>query len=190
MKRLLTLLTLGIALFANGAVGQTTHKTESDAKKSAPSGITFKIPNGVMPTDWKGFKGMLMLEQRPSGIVIAYPNEGESIADLKGRMVKEIARMFIHDEKASGEIKWTDVEIPSHKGDKGDKAIQKSNDGEKYFVQITLYERESEGAVLVYGYFAITDKKNKGKKDSGDLLDAEGKGSKVFDAFWKTFPNK
>ncbi len=184
MKRLLTLLILSIAVFGSDVSGQ------SDSKKTNSPGITFRIPNGVMPTDWKGFKGMLMLEQRPSGIVIAYPEESESISDLKARMVKEIARMFVHGEKASGEIKWVDTEIPSHKGDRGDKAIQKSNDGEKYVIQITLYERESEGAHLVYGYFAITDKKNKGKKDSGQLLDAEGNGSKIFDSFWKTFPNR
>lgn len=189
MKKLLTLLAFGIALFANQVAGQTNHKTESDAKKAAGSGITFKIPNGVMPTDWKGFKGMLMLEQRPSGIVISYPEEGESISGLKGRMAKAIAQMFVHNEKTAGEINWIDTDISSNKGDKGN-GIQKLVETEKQILQVNLFEREWNGLNVVYGYFAMKDKKNNAKKDSGDFLDAEGKGSKVFEAFWKTFPKK
>ena len=74
----------------------TTNKTEDQAKKSAGSGITYKIPDKVMPLKWKDFKGMLMLSQKlPSGIFITYPEESESLADLKIRAEKSVAAQKI-----------------------------------------------------------------------------------------------
>ena len=74
----------------------TNHKTKDEAKKSAKNGVTFKIPDKVMPMKWKDFKGMLMLSQKiPSGIFITYPEESESLADLKIRAEKSVAAQKI-----------------------------------------------------------------------------------------------
>lgn len=98
--------------------------------------------------------------------------------------------MFVHDEKKVEEIVWQTKSVPVHKGDKTDSAIIKTFDSPNQSIQITTYEREWNGLSFVYGYFAMKSKTSKSKDDSAIFLDENGKGSKVFDSFWKTFPNK
>ena len=120
---------LSIFVFAFAAIinvnaqGIKTNKTEDEAKKTAGSGVTFKIPDKVMPMKWKDFKGMLMLSQKlPSGIFISYPEENESLADLKIRAEKSVAAMFFEDDQKVDEIVWETKTVPSHKGDSGETA--------------------------------------------------------------------
>lgn len=194
MKNKLYLTLITILFFAINAFSQkvTTSKTEDEAKKKAGQGITFKIPDKVMPMQtWKDFKGLLMLSSEgPSGIFISYPNDGETIADLKIRAEKVLANMFVHDEKKTSEIVWQTKSVPTHKGDKDNSGVMKTFDGEDQSIQITTYEREWNNLTLVYGYFARKSKTSKDKENSATFLDESGKGSKVFDSFWKTFPNK
>ncbi len=168
-----------------------TNKTEDEAKKSAGSGITFKIPDKVIPMKWNDFKGMLMLSEKlPSGIFISYPEESESIADLKIRAEKSVAAMFFRDDKKVDEIVWETKTVPSHKGDSGETAVMKTFDNSEQSFQITIYEREWNGLKLIYGYFARKSKTSKNKDNSAEFLDEKGGGVKIFDSFWKTFPNK
>jgi hypothetical protein len=170
---------------------QAQNKTGEEAEKKAGQGITFKIPDKVMPMPWQDFKGVLMLYQKqPGGMFISYPNENESLDDLKKRAEKFIANMFVHDEKKAGELQWQVKSVPSHRGDKGESAVMKLYDGEKEALQITFYEREWNGLSLIYGYFARKSKTSKDKDDSADFLDDKGEGSKKFDEFRKTFPNR
>lgn len=167
-------------------------QTQNNGKNTAGnSGIIFKIPKGVMPVEWSDFKGVLMLDPKnPSGIFISYPNEGEAIDKLKARAEKFLANMFVHDEKKTEAIAWQTKSVPVHQGDKEGSGLMKVYDDETQTVQITTFERESNGLTVVYGYFARKSKTSKDKDNSGDLLDDQGKGSKKFDEFWKTFPNK
>lgn len=194
MKNKFYLILFTLFFFTYGVFSQsnTTAKTETEAKKAAGQGVTFKIPEKVMPMkDWKDFKGLLMLSaEGPSGLFISYPNENEEISDLKIRAEKFIARMFVHDDKKVDEIVWQIKSVPSHKGDKGDSAIMKTYEGDDQSIQITTYEREWNGLTFVYGYFARKSKTSKDKKNSTVFLDEKGNGAKVFDKFWKTFPNK
>jgi hypothetical protein len=179
----------GLCLVSLAHAQATNHATKADAEKSAGKGITFKIPDGVMPLDWKGFKGMLMLyRKRPGGIFVSYPNEKESIPELKSRAAAAIATMFVHDEKKSGELTWQLSSMPAHRGDKGELADVKLYDSEVESLQIVLYERERNGLTLIYGHFARKSKTSKDKDDSTEFLDQKGKGSPEFDKFWKTFP--
>ncbi|HEY0429902.1 MAG TPA: hypothetical protein VGC76_19115 [Pyrinomonadaceae bacterium] len=163
----------------------------ANAQKSNEKGITFKIPENVMPIEWKDFKGMLMLSpKKPSGIFISYPNDGETLESLTIRAGKSIAQMFVHDEKKAENIEWQIKSIPAHRGDKGDSATSKIYEGESATLQITFYEREWNNLKIIYGYFAQKSKTSKNKDDSADFLDDKGQGSDTFDKFWKTFPAK
>ena len=169
----------------------TTHENEDDAKKSAGNGVTFKIPDKVMPMKWTDFKEMLMLSEKlPSGVFITYPNENESIADLKTRAESVIARMFVRDEKKIEEIVWESKTVPSHIGDSGDTATMRIFDNEEQTLQITIYDREWNGIKFIYGYFARKNNTSKNRDDSAEFLDDKGSGVKVFDKFWKSFPDK
>ncbi len=188
---ILTILVLLTAVSYAQAQKVTTHSNENEAKKNAGQGITFKIPPKVIPTQWKNFKGMLMLgEKSPSGVFISYVNEGETVDKLKTRAEKAIALMFAHEDKKVDELVWETKSVPVHKGDKPDSGVARSFDNDEQALQITTYEREWNGLKLIYGYFARKSKTSKSKDDSANFLDENGKGSKVFDAFWKSFPDK
>lgn len=190
LKLTISLLVLFLSAFSALAQGVTTHKNEADAKKSAGQGVTFKIPEKVMPMEkWNDFKGLLMLgADGPWGIFISYPNEGETLDSLKSRLQKSLAKMFIHDDAKTENAVWKTVSIPAHEGDKGETAVSQTFAEGKSAVQLVFYEREWNGLGFVYGYFAMKNEENKG--DSGKFLDEKGKGSKPFDNFWKTFPKK
>jgi hypothetical protein len=185
MKNKLSIVLFIILLFAINLQAQTENKIENKASAA----ITYKVPDGVMPMKWHDFKGMLMLGgEKPSGIFITYPNEGESIADLEIRAGKEIARMFVHDESKAGKIDWQSKTIPAHEGDKGTEALIKTYDSPEETLQIAYYEREWSGFNFIYGYFARKSKTSKNKNDSAEFMDESGGGIKPFEKFWKTFP--
>lgn len=182
---------LAFCFAASGQTEPKTSETKKESQKKAGNSITFKIPDNVMPMKWADFKGMLMLDpKRPMGIFIAYPDENEPLDKLKERAGKAIAKMFLHDDKKVEAVVWQTKTVPVHQGDKENSAVMKIYDDEKQTIQITAYERQSGDSTAVYGYFARKSKTSKDKDDNGDFLDDQGKGSKRFDQFWKSFPNK
>ncbi len=183
---------LTVCVFTAQAQGVSNHKNEKDAEKAADKGVTFKIPEKVMPMPkWVGFKGMLMLSSEgPSGIFISYPDEGETLDALRGRAEKSLVKMFVHDDAKVENVQWNSNSTAAHDGDKSETALTKIYDDNTQTVQITFYERQSNGLDFIYGYFARKSKTSDKKGDSANFLDEKGKGSKVFDNFWKTFPKK
>ena len=147
-NRIITFILFGLLFFIGTAL-------------STPAQIVYKIPDGVFPMDWSksGFKGTLMLDKdSPSGIFIAFPNEGESGDDLRDRAAKFIAPMVVHDTKEKATIPFEVKSITSHKGDIEDRGRYYFFKGEKESVQIIFFERKTPAAVVLFGYFA--QKKN------------------------------
>lgn len=178
MKKIWLLLFLTIALCAV-AYPQSSNKGSN----------IFKIPDGVIPTDWSknGFKGVLMLcKESPSGIFVGYPNEGETIEAMRERATQFITPMFIHDKKEQVEATFKKTSIPKHDGDFGESGLYYLFENEQVAVQILFYEREGAVKNLLYGYFATKDKSGKYKYPS-IWADETGRGIKVFDKFWKSF---
>jgi hypothetical protein len=123
----------------------------------APAQIIYKIPDGVFPMDWNkgGFKGMLCLQKgSPSGVFIAFPNEGETSDELRERVAKYVAPMVVGDAKDLAKIPFDVKTIASHKGDVEDRSRYYFFKGEKSSVQILFFERKTTAAVVLYGYFA------------------------------------
>lgn len=119
--------------------------------------IVYKIPDGGFPMDWNksGFKGMLFLEKdSPSGIFIAFPNQGETADELRDRSAKFIAPMVVTDTKGKENIPFEIKSIASHKGDIEDRGRYYFFKGDKSSVQILFFERNTPAAVVLYGYFA------------------------------------
>lgn len=180
--------------FISGARAQTItqSKTQDEASKKAGQGVTFKIPDGMMPMQWSNFKGLLMLNGKlPAGIFISYPNENEAIEDLKARAREFILPMFAHDRKDAKDkdIAWQIKDIPTHPGDKPGAAKMYLYQGEKQSVQISIYEREANGLQFIYGYFSMkTAGREKDAKKT--WADDKGQGIEAFEKFWKTFPGK
>ena len=152
--------------------------------------IVYKIPDGVFPMDWNksGFKGTLMLEKdNPSGLFIAFPNQGESLDDLRERSAKFIAPMVVHDTKEKTSIPFEIKSIVSHEGDIADRGRYYFFKGEQSSVQIIFFERKTPAGAVLYGYFAA--KGNDAKKSKiwvGDDL----KDPKLLSKFIKTFDAK
>lgn len=189
MKRFLITLFL-VLLCAVFTFTQNVSAQTSENNQSKKSGIVFKIPEGVFPMDWNksGFKGILMLRKdSPSGIFIAYPNDGENLEDLRERAAKFIAPMFISDENKKKEIKSQKSPIPVHKGDVDNSGLYYFYENEKSMTQILFYEREANGKKLIYGYFANKDKEAKAESVKDIWADDKGQGVKIFEKFWKTF---
>lgn len=144
----------------------TQGKTQEEAAKKAGQGVTFKIPDGMMPMQWSNFKGLLMLNGKsPAGIFISYPNENEAIEDLKTRAREFILPMFAHDKKEAKDkdIAWQIKDIPAHAGDREGAAKMYLYQGEKQSVQISIYEREWNGLQFIYGYFSMKTAGGQGK---------------------------
>ncbi len=119
--------------------------------------IVYKIPPGVFPMDWtkSGFKGTLMLEKdSPSGVFIAFPNQGETSDELRERAAKFMAPMVVHEIKGTETIPFEIKQIASHKGDIDDRGRLYLYKGEKSSVQILFFERSTPAGVVLYGYFA------------------------------------
>lgn len=148
--------------------------------------IVFKIPNDVFPMDWNksGFKGTLMLQKEsPSGVFIAYPNQGESSDELRERAAKFIAPM-VSDAKAEEAITFEIKTIKSNKDDIQDRGRYYLYKGQKTSMQILFFERQTPAAVVLYGYFAQKDTEKKKRKIwVGDDLKLPKLLSKFVDSF-------
>lgn len=124
---------------------------------SADAQMVYKIPDGVFPLDWNknDFKGYMYLEKNsPSGLFIAYPNDGESLDELRERAAKFIAPMVVSDSKEKDPIPFEMKPIASHKDDVSDRGRSYFYKGEKASVQIFFFERKTPASNVLYGYFA------------------------------------
>lgn len=175
MKRFLTLF-IFFLIFSFAAFVQASHGQ-----------VVFKIPDDVFPMDWNksGFKGMLMLRKdSPSGIFIAYPNDGEKIEDLKARAVKFIAPMVISDDNGGKDFKLEKTSFARREGDAAD-AEYHSYANKNSMAQVLVYERAANGKSFIYGYFAMKSKTADPEKVK-IWADEKGQGVKIFEKFWKT----
>lgn len=188
----LTSLVLWIFVFGALVVNsQTASPLPQDGYKDKPSGagFTYRLPKKLISLDWVGFSGLLMLEgKKPGGILVCYPNEGESIADLKIRVRTDIARMFVRDKEKASKLEWSEQILQGQSVDGNESAAIHLYDSEVETIQLTLYERvnKNNGKVLVYGNFARKSKTSKKKDDSMTFLDNNGRGNKKFDEFRKS----
>ena len=152
----------------------------------APAQIVYKIPDGVLTVDWtkSKFKGMMMLEKdNPSGLFIAYPDEGETIDQLRERAAGFIAPM-VSDAKNKESIPFEIKTIQSHSGDIDGRAKLYFFKGQKTSVQILFFERKTEDSIVLYGYFASKDNdKDKSKIWVGEDM----KDPKLLSKFIKSF---
>lgn len=180
---------LFIALMARnwGPSLPVSAQDKSDAVKGA---AIFKIPDGYMRVPLSDFRGALLLDpKKPAGMFVTYPDDNETTAALRQRVLKKIAPMFIHDEKEKAEtaITWETKAMPSHTGDGDGKAEAKLYSGAKQELQVVIYERTIGPVPFIYGYFAMRHKSP--KSDDGKFLDEQGQGVKAFDKLWQSFPN-
>jgi hypothetical protein len=178
-----------ILAFTFGIFAQSTIPSTPESKPETGKGIVFKIPEGVMPLDWKknSFKGLLMLaKEDPTGVFITSPNDGETVENITNRIKKWIVPVFGNKEKDPEQFQFTTTDLPIHQGDKAAKMYLYEAD--KQQVQILIYERETNGSTFLYGYFAMKNDKTKSKDLKRIWANDKGEGIKVFDAFWKSFP--
>jgi hypothetical protein len=151
------------------------------------SQIVYKVPDGVLPMDWNKskFKGMLFLaKDSPSGIFIAFPNDEESLGELRERAAKFIAPMVVHDSKDLDPIPFETKAIASNKGDVSDRGRHYLFKGEKAMVQIFFFERATPASNVLYGYFA---QKGNNEKKSKIWVGDDLKMPKVFTKFVGSF---
>lgn len=153
---------------------------------SVQAQIVYKIPDGVFPMNWNesGFKGMLFLQKdSPSGLFIAFPENGKTSDALRERAAKFIAPMMAHDLKDKETMPFDIKPIRSHDGDIDGRGRYYFVKGEKSSVQILFFERQTPAATVLYGYFASRgNDETKSKIWVGDDL----KEPKLFSKFIKT----
>ncbi|HEV7642305.1 MAG TPA: hypothetical protein VGO50_00060 [Pyrinomonadaceae bacterium] len=181
------LIIFSVLLFSSISMqAQTRGMTKAEAREA--DGVNFGMLDGIVPVKWKNFRGTLLREgKKPSGMFIVFQNEGESLDTIRSRAGKAIAGMFIKDDKKVDDITWQTKSLPAHEGDKENTAIMNIYDGDAETIQVVYYVRERKNAVFVYGYFARKSKTSKKKSDSGDFMDENGEGIKIFDKFWRSF---
>ena len=153
------------------------------------SAQVFKVPKDVFPLDSKitGFHGMLMIHKdKPLGVFIVYPDEKETMAQLRERVAKYVLPMFFH--KDGEELKTLPSpqtsSVPSHKGDTGNTGLLSLYTTDQGQIQMLFYDRGIQDKTYTYGYFVYMKKGS--KADSKDRADEKGNGVKIFDEFWKT----
>ena len=141
--------------------------------------IVFRSPSGYMPAPLSDHTGKMFLDpQRPAGMFVGYPKDGQDMAAFADEMKKLVVRMFLHDAK---DPVWTSATLPPHKGFDSESGSLMTTGDDKMEVQLALYSRP-EG--VAYGYFGMRHKKAKG--DDAKFLDSEGAGVKAFDELAKS----
>lgn len=182
MKKLLTLI---LFLFVFGAAS-STYAQDTPKRKHA---IIFKVMEDTFPRSWKPqFNGFLMLLQKdPAAIFVSYPNEDESIEDLKKRLLLTTHSMFFRAKKGpdgkevEAQPNWEIGEVKLNKGDaKGNYYLSKTEDK---WIQVMLYERTKEDTTVVYGYVSMRTAEGKKPKT---WAKPDGTGVKIFKKFRKT----
>jgi hypothetical protein len=138
-----------------------------------------------MPADFPEKRaGKLMLNpNRPAGMFIVYPKEGEGADVLPGLLKTMAAEMFFHKTKTP--ITWSSVVLPAHDGIENETGILYSTSDDKLEVQLAVYARTIGATKVLYGYYGMRHK-GKPKKDDAAFMDSSGKGVEDFDRLWKS----
>lgn len=147
----------------------------------------FKMPKDVFPleSDKTGFHGTVMLRQKdPAGLFMVYPEEKETMDQLKARVAKYVVPMFLHTDDKSVLPAPVTASIPGHKGDLVGTGSSFVYTSDKKQVCLLFYERSIQDKTYTYGYFAYINPESKEGKKSWP--DEKGNGIKFFDEFWKT----
>lgn len=173
---------LFLAAFLPSFAQDKTTKPNSTANKKA---VIFKVPDTFMQAPMiTGQKGLMMLNpKKPAGTFVAYTPDNQKSENFAVELRKMFAEMFINDKEVK--LDWKETVLPAHekvKNETGKMFLTTANDKE---LQVVAYTRTiSEGQDVIYGYFAMRDTKS--KENSADFINAQGKGVKEFDSFWKT----
>jgi hypothetical protein len=156
-------------------VGATSLASMSQDKKP----VVVKAPSGYMPADLSGHTGKMFLDpQRPAGMFVGYPKDGQDMAAFADEVKNTVAGMFLHDAKNPT---WMSASLPPHKGNESESGNLMTTSDDKMEVQLAFYARP-EG--VAYGYFAMRHKKP--KSDDAKFLDSNGAGVKAFDELVKS----
>ena len=161
-----------------------------NAQEKRPSnkhGIVFKVVEKTFPRSWKPrFNGFLMLlQESPAAIFISYPNDDESVEDLRKRILDESKSMFgvsvKGDDAKDQSPEWVVADAKKYKSDTSAKFyLTKSEDK---WVQVFLFERKKEDTIVVYGYTSMRKPDGKAPKT---WAKPDGTGVKLFKKFRKT----
>lgn len=156
------------------AISVTAVPQNSDKKP-----VVFKTPSGFMAAELSGHIGKLLLApEKPAGMFVAYPKNGQDMAGFTEEMEKTVGDMFLHDAK---NLTWNSAPLPAHKGIDGETGNLLTTSDAAMEVQLAFYTRP-EG--VAYGYFGMRHKKPKG--DDAKFMDANGAGIKAFDELVKS----
>ena len=137
--------------------------------------IIFKAPKGYMPGDFSKHTGKLLLDpQKPGGLFVGYPSDGQDIAGFTDEVKDMVAKMFLHDSKG---LVWSSAALPPHKGIDAESGNLMLTSDDKMEVQLAFYVRADKG--VAYGYFAMRHKKGGG--EDAKFLDSKGSGLKALD---------
>ncbi|HEX7722178.1 MAG TPA: hypothetical protein VF397_08465 [Pyrinomonadaceae bacterium] len=167
-------------LFSSIVASGSLASTQQSADKKP---IIFKAPSGYMPAELSGHTGKLFLDQqRPAGMFVGYPKDGQDTAAFTDEVKNIVAGMFLHDAKS---LVWSSATLPPHKGIESESGNLMTTSDDKMEVQLAFYSRP-EG--VAYGYFAMRHKKPKG--DDGKFLDSSGAGLKALDELAKSISSK
>ena len=162
-----------------------------EAKKAAGDGIVFKQPTGFGQIPMNNFKGLLFLNpEKPVVIYVAYPNDGETLVELKERLKSFAFVMFTHKKEDSLDFKWESVSVPGHKGDLVETGILNLNENEKNSIQVAVFEREWNGLKYIYGFIAMKNKTANENETKGIWASEKGEGVIGFEEFWTSLPSK
>ena len=137
--------------------------------------IIFKVPKGYMPADFSKHTGKLLLDpQKPAGMFVGYPADGQDIVGFTDEVKNTVAKMFLHDSKG---LVWSSAVLPPHKGIDSESGNLMTTSDDKMEVQLAFYIRTDKG--VAYGYFAMRHKKGGG--EDAKFLDSKGAGLKALD---------
>lgn len=147
--------------------------------------VTFKIPEGFMPTEIPpDKKGLMMLSpKKPAGMFVAYTPDNQKSEDFVNQLRNTFAEFFVGVKNTKFE--WKEAALLARDGVTNETGKLLTASAKDKEVQVLAYIRTiAEGRNVIYGYFAMKDAKS--KKNSAEFVDATGKGVKEFDAFRKT----
>ena len=170
-------LVLTVALMALIGIAVTAQQT---TQPSAKQPIVFKAPKGYMPGEFSKHTGRLFLDpNKPAGMFVGYPAEGQDMPGFMVEMQKMVAGMFLHEAK---DVVWNSATLPPHKGIESESGTLMTTSNPEMEVQLAFYVRADKG--VAYGYYAMRHKKPKG--DDAKFLDASGGGVKALDELAKS----
>jgi hypothetical protein len=162
-------------LFASAGFIAATGRPGLAAQAPDKQPIVFKIPSGYMPAEFSKHTGKLLLDpQRPAGLFVGYPSDGQNMAEFTAEVKDIVLKMFLHNSK---DVVWNSSVLPPHKNIDTESGNLMTVSDDKMEVQLAFYVRSDKG--VAYGYFGMRHKKGKG--DDAKFLDSSGKGVKALD---------